>query len=516
MIKKILLLLFGALVLTLSVAALLLFWPLPEPPNAGVAGDFLIEDVRVVDVGTGTVSSPQRVRIENGVITALGRDVPADQSLRVVDGSGQFLMPGLWDMHTHSLKTSPQWLHPLWIANGVTGVREMSGCMSEPDSFWACNSDRRRWNDETAAHERLAPRYVLQSGHAINGGSEVPDDYPAFFRAETEDQILELIRFYAEDQTDFLKIYTDLSPTAYAQLADEARRQGMAFAGHRPIRVSLLDTLAAGQASIEHPRVFLFECAESAEAFRQHDRPYAHYDVEYRSRLVDAHDQEKCAELMAEFARSDTWWTPTLQVLRMSALAHDETFRNDDRLKYIPYPLRKLAWESDADGNAAKQSDAAGRNVYQLMYEMAQDHVVQAHRAGVKLLLGTDAGDTYVFPGFSVHDEMREMVEAGLSPAEVLKIATLDAARFAAKDDRFGSVEVGKAGDLILLGSNPLQDIGNTRDIQGVFYHGRYLDRSDLDDLLAFVEDQGNGLRMSAQTVRKLMSSPLMRKQLAD
>lgn len=516
--KKLLVGLASFLGLMLAALAALLLWPLPEMPRNGVEGDFLIRNVSLVDVESGSVLPARDVVLRGGKIASVGQEGRAsrDPSLIAIDGTGKFLMPGLWDMHAHSLKLSPQYMHPLFVANGITGVRDMSGCMSEGDTFFGCIGDRRRWNEALADGSGLSPRYVLQSSFAINGGDEVPDGYPEFFKARTPEEARRLVSFYREAGADFLKTYNDISPASYRALAEEARRQGLSLAGHRPLRVSLEQVLAAGQRSIEHPRVFLQECHAGAAAIRATSDPRKAYNAETRWRLVDDHDRALCAQLMAQMAASDTWWTPTLQVLQMNARAGDESFRSDARLKYIPFLFRNLMWMPDADAAAREPADASGRELYAAHYEMALDHVGQAHAAGVKILAGTDAGDTYVFPGFDMHDELVELVRAGLSPAAALRSATIDAAVFAGMEERFGSVAPGKAGDMILVDANPLEDIRNTREISGLFFSGRYFDRAALDQMLEFAEQQAGSVRTNLHLLWDGLNSPLLRVQAAD
>lgn len=508
----------AAVVAFLVLIAVALVWPLPEMPRNGEEGDFLIRNVAVIDVETGELRQSRDVVLRDGRIASVGPAEPAraDGSLRTIDGTGKYLIPGLWDMHTHSLKSSAQYMHPLFIANGVTGVRDMSGCMSEPDSFFACIDDRKAWNDALEDRSGLSPRYVLQSSFQINGGNEVPDGYPEFFKARDAEEARRLVTFYRGAGADFLKTYSELSPVAYRALADEARRQGLVLAGHRPLRVSLEETLAAGQRSIEHPRLFLEECYADAAAFRALRDPSAAYTAELRWRLIDEHDGQRCADLIDSMAKSDTWWTPTLQVLRMGALAGDETFRSDSRLKYVPYLFRKFIWTPDADRAAEQPADASGRELYPTQYEMALRHVGQAHSAGVRILAGTDAGDTYVFPGFGVHDELLELVSAGLSPAEALRSATLDAAVFAGMEDNFGSIATGKTGDVILLDANPLENVRHTQRIAGLFFNGQFFDRPALDELLGFAEQQANSSRTNLHLLWDGLSSPLLRVQAAD
>jgi len=165
------------------------------------------------------------------------------------------------------------------------------------------------------------------------------------------------------------------------------------------VRVPLSMAIAAGQHSVEHPRIFLFECYRGAAEFRALPDPVAAYTTDMRARFIDEHDPVRCAELMAAMAASETWWTPTLQVLRMSALAGNRQFREDPRRRYIPFILWAGLWQPDADRAVAHARHASGRDVDAELYRLAMDNVRQAHDAGVRIVAGTDAGDTYVFPG---------------------------------------------------------------------------------------------------------------------
>lgn len=518
MLRKLLFASAALVALLFLVAAGLLLWPLPPTPRVGTTGDFVVRNVAVVDIERGTVRRRQDVVLRDGRIAAVGPtgSPRTDDALTTIDGTGKYLAPGLWDMHTHAVKISPQYTHPLFVANGVTGVRDMSGCMSEPDSFLACIDDREAWNRALGRGEGLSPRYVLQSSFKLNGGSEVPDGYPAFFKARNLAEARDVVTFYRQAGADFLKTYSGLAPATYRLLAVEARRQGLGLAGHRPLRVPLEDMLAAGQRSIEHPRMFYEECFPGAAAFRALPDPAAAYDTALRWRMIDEHDSVRCASLMDAMARSGTWWTPTLQVLRLGARAGDEEFRADPRLKYVPVLFTALIWTPDADRVAVQPMDASGRRQYSALYRMAVDHVDQAHAAGVKILAGTDAGDSYVFPGFGIHDELAEFVRAGLTPAEALRSATIDAASFAGMEKEYGSIETGKAADLLLLDANPLEDVRHTRRIAGLFFAGKYLDRAALDELLAFAEQQAGSVRTNLHLLWDGLNSPLLRTQAAD
>jgi Amidohydrolase family len=517
-IRKLLAVLAG-LTLALSVVLVaLLNWPLPEMPRPGVTGEFLVRNVAIVDVVNDRIVPGRDVVVRNGRIDSIGASRPGveQRGLVVVDGTGKFLIPGLWDMHVHSLKISPQYTHPLSIANGITGVREMWGCPSLPDSFVACGEDIERWRAGLQDHSHLAPRYIMRSSFAINGEEGVPSAAPAFFKARNADEARALVAHHVADGVDLLKTYTNLSVAAYGALAAEAATHGLLVAGHLPVRVPLGMALAAGQHSVEHPRIFLFECYRGAAEFRALPNPAAAYTADMRVRFIDEHDPVHCAELMAAMAASNTWWTPTLQVLRMSALAGNREFREDPRRRYIPFIFRAGLWQWDADRAVAHARHASGRDVNAELYRLALDNVRQAHDAGVRIVAGTDSGDTYVFPGFAIHEELAELVRAGLAPADALRSATIDAARFSGKAREYGSIEAGKVADMILLDANPLTDIRSTRKIAGLFFNGQYLDRAALDELLAFAEDQANSLRTNLQLLWGALRSPVVSAQAAD
>jgi hypothetical protein len=518
MVKK-LLKIFAVLAIAFAVVlAALLNWPLPEMPRPGVTGDFLVRNVALVDVVNGRTIPGRDVVVRGGRIASIGVSNPGNghSGLVVVDGAGKFLAPGLWDMHVHSLKISPQYTHPLSIANGITGVREMWGCPSLPDSFVACGEDIEGWRTGLKDGSHLAPRYIMRSSYALNGEEGVPSGSPAFFKTRNVDEARAVVAHQAADGVDLLKTYNNLSVEAYGALTAEASKHGLLVAGHIPVRVPLETLLAAGQHSVEHPRVFLFECYRGVAEFRSLPNPEAAYTTDMRARLIDEHDPVRCSEHMAAMAASETWWTPTLQVLRMSALADNREFREDPRRRYIPSILWAGLWQPDADRAVAQARHPSGRDVNAELYRLAMDNVRQAHEAGVRIVAGTDAGDTYVFPGFAIHDELAELVRAGLSPADALRSATIDAARFTGQTRDYGSIEVGKAADMILLDANPLTDIRNTGKIAGLFFNGQYLDRPALDKLLAFAEDQAGSVRTNLHLLWGALRSPIIQVQAAD
>ena len=207
--------------------------------------------------------------------------------------------------------------------------------------------------------------------------------------------------------------------------------------------------------------------------------------------MIDSHDPDLFSDLVAVMAENDTWFCPTHVTRKMDAFADNDAYRNDARLKYIP-SMQKRRWHADADGMISRDPSEEGRIAFMDFYLKGLELTGKAHHAGVKILTGTDANDTYVFPGFSLHDELQELVKAGLTPMESLQTATLNPAEYFGRSDEYGSIAPGKVADMVLLDANPLEDISNTEQIRAVIQGGNVYTREALDQLLADVEQRNN------------------------
>lgn len=450
--------------------------------SAGPPADLAIVHVNVVDVRAGRILPGQTVLIDDGEIRAVapstGRAPAAD---RTVDGRGAYLLPGLWDMHAHLRGNgtpewiTTEWLMPLLVAHGVTGVREMNADCDSPRQGPVCLAQLQDFRARIDSGTLMGPRLLALSSFQVNP----PWDYEV-----TEAQARQVVGALDERGVDLVKVYYRLSPDAFAWIMDEARARDLPVAGHVPLRVSALDASEAGMRSVEHARDFLFDCFPGAAEFRRtatsQDPP-----AEVMRAMVDGHDAAACARIFQAFVRNGTAYVPTHVTRRMEAFAGDSAFRADPRARFVP-PMVMQGWRADADRVAASEAYAAG--TLEDFYRAGLAITGAAHRAGVRVLLGTDAPDSFVFPGSSAHDELAELVAAGLSPAEALRAGTWNAAEFLGRTDRFGSVEAGKAADLLLVGGNPLEDVGHLRDLRAVVFRGELLDRAALDALLAEAE----------------------------
>jgi imidazolonepropionase-like amidohydrolase len=397
----------------------------------------VLTHLTIIDVAGGAPKPDMTVVITGDHITDLGEagKVSVPQGGRVIDAGGKFLIPGLWDMHVHWYSRDTL---TLFTANGVTGIRQMFG-----------NSDLFRWRDEIAKGSLQGPRMVVASP-IIDGPQPV---WPNSISVRDEAEGRKAVKRVKQLGADFVKVYSLLPREAYFGIADEARKQGLPFEGHVPFTVSAAEASDAGQKSIEH----LTGVIKTLETF----------------------SDKKETELFAHFIKNGTWQCPTLTVLRNTAYQDDPNIRNDERLKFIPRQV--LGRWGQRMANRGDENYANAKRRFQKGVEVIGD----MSRAGVPLLAGTDTGNPYCFPGFSLHDELVLLVKAGLTPTESLRAATLNPAKFFGLDQKLGTIEQGKLADLVLLDANPLEDIRNTQRIDAVIMNGRFYDRKALDKMLA-------------------------------
>lgn len=449
-----------------------------------IDADLAITHVGVVDVERARLLADHAVLVKGDRIVSVRPTAQARfaSTTRVVDGTGKYLMPGLWDMHAHiGFSGNPILMElPLFTAHGITGIRVMGA----PRDL-ALLARLRQLQSATAAGTLVGPRVLALASWAVNGEAGIADSMPPFYKARTREEGRALAQYFKQSGYDLIKIYNNVSRDGYLGVAEEARRLNIPFAGHEPGSLSAIELSDAGQRSIEHSRIFLFNCFPGADSMRKGLLRAS--PTVLRRRMVDEYNPRACNKVFRTFARNDTYITPTHVTRRMDASADDAAYRNDARMKYIP-GRQRMAWLVDANGMVASDASQAGRRSYMDFYLKGLALTNDAYRARVPVIVGTDAGDSFVFPGSSVHDELGELVKAGLSPAEALRAATLTSATYFARTADFGTVQAGRFADLVLLDANPLADIANTRRIRAVWQGGRSFDRAALDSMLTRIE----------------------------
>jgi imidazolonepropionase-like amidohydrolase len=448
---------------------------------AGTAGSALaaeqalvIDHATVVNVNDGSLLRNMAVVITGDRISAVTASAKAKplKGAQVVDGSGKFVIPGLWDMHVHTifgdwLPKDEKIILPLFVANGITGVRDMGGDLEE----------LKVWRAQIAAGKLLGPRMVI-SGPMLDGPvPRFPSSAPVKDAADGKRVVDELQKSGA----DFIKIQSLIPRDGYFAAADEAKKLGIPFVGHVPDAVRATEASNAGQRSIEHLTGVFEECSSIEDQLMKGPKG--------PGRFVETYDPARAQALIAVFAKNQTWQVPTLVWEHGQWLIDESDFAKDPLIKYAPAAWKDRTWPMFTK-DILKDMDTDPPPVRERFTQMELEMVNQMHKAGVPFLAGTDtAAGVHVFPGFSLHEELTYFVKAGLTPLEALQTATRNPPLFLGKTSDFGSVESGKLADLVVLDANPLDDIRNTQKIRAVVLAGKYFSREQLDAMLRSEEE---------------------------
>jgi cytosine/adenosine deaminase-related metal-dependent hydrolase len=388
-----------------------------------------------------------------------------------LDAQGGYLIPGLWDMHVHVHNAAEL---ALYIANGVTGIRIMSGDRDE-QGFRAA-----------LARQPVAPEIYLASA-IVDGPDAV---WPGSIEVKKPADARNAVDAIKASGADFIKVYDRIPRDAYFALAEQSKKLSIPFAGHVPEQITAQEASAAGQRSMEHLKGIAFGCS-SQQAQLMTQLAEARFFLQKMAVAAEALrsvDPPKCQALFDAFIRNDTWQVPTLMVNRMWGRLDDQSMLRDPRLQYIGKAV-KSRWEdrtqfqvlhwNERDFGLARGLFASDKKLVALMY-----------RTGVPMMAGTDAGNPYVLPGFSLHEELSLLVESGLTPAAALRMATFNPAKFLGRIDSEGSIGPGKIANLVLLDADPLTDIRNTARIRAEWVKGKYYDRDALDQMLETAREQ--------------------------
>jgi hypothetical protein len=417
-----------------------------------------IRNITLID-GTGEPSKGERtILIENGRFSAVTAtpQVKMPPDIKIIDGTGKFAIPGLWDMHVH-LTQLTEIAGPAFIANGITGVRDMGGSLELVD-----------WIRHRVANGAVIGPHIFRPGPFVDGAKPGVSDRLVVWNAEDGRKVVEFLRGRG---VDFIKVHNAAPPDAFFALLKEAAGKHVQVAGHIPLDVDPADAIEAGYNSIEHV-VSLFEGPVRRKV--QLGQTQAAAMAEFTDDEV-----RKLAHLMAKMK---AWFDPTL--IFYWSIAHQAELKEhpDARARYVSksgHEFWKLFPDRPNTPEMRKTLDDAFTRFVQI--------AALVHSANVKMLAGTDVGGRDVYPGFSLHDELSLLVKCGLTPMEAIVAATRHPAECLGKASELGTIEQNKIADLVLLDQNPLDDITNTKTINTVVANGRLFAKPDLDGMLEMV-----------------------------
>ena len=453
--------------------------------SAGFAQTLRFEHATVIDATGALPKKDFTVVVRDGRIASVtprAENAPeAEPGARVIDATGKYLIPALWDMHVHI--TAPEIVFPLLLANGITGVREMYSGISL--------ATVRQWKQLPDAPRMYAPGFI--------DGPLMTVKQPDSFAVSNAEQARVAVRFLKAEGADFLKVYNSVPRDAFFALADEARAVGIPIAGHVPEEVSPIEASDQGMRSEEHLNNLLLGASTNETQLRE-ERVAMMYSQqitgEQRLRLlawpmlgglVDTYDEKKADAMFRVFVKNETRQTPTLAILWGFVHEADDEFVNDTRLRFVPKTW-SVNWNPRVIFYLRDETPAE----YQALHERMRMLLTRYHklvgdmnRAGVELLAGTDMNPfNPVLPGWGLHQELVLLCESGLTPMQALQTATRNPARYFGILNETGTIEAGKSAELVLLDADPLADIQNTQKIAAVVSRGRYYSRRDLDAML--------------------------------
>ena len=402
-------------------------------------------NVHVVPMDRERILKNRIVVIQKDRITEIGEanKTRIPDGAQTIEGRGLYLMPGLADMHFHLHNKADM---ALLLANGVTTIRNMRGTPLHLS-----------WREQIRLGKMLGPT-IYTCGPILDGNPPTGENMTVL---ETPEEIRQSIARQKESGYDCIKVYNKLSKEAYSEIIRTAKNLGIPVAGHVPTAVGLAGALQGAQSSIEHLTGYMSELKSGS------------------SKITE----ERIRTLARATRSAGVWNCPTLVVQQKLAEADEyKRLLRAPEMKYVA-PLRLALWNptrvTQLQSMTSSEFEAAERGI-----EVLKRLTKALQREGAGLLMGTDAPSRFVVPGFAVHEELQNFVESGLSPYQALRTATRNPAEYLNALPEFGTVEVGKRADLILLRANPLEDITTLRSPAGVMVAGHWLPQTELSRML--------------------------------
>lgn len=423
--------------------------------------DLIIENGNVIDIVSGNISK-QSIFINEGRIVKLSNSVEenAYTSEIVLDGTDKYILPGFWDNHVHfrggdSLIQANKDFLKLFIMNGITTVRDAGGDLTSSVMAWK----------QQIENKSLVGPTIFSAGPKIDGKNAT---WAGSLVVETEDDISVALDSLQALNVDFVKLYDSrISGDLYLKTIQEATKRGLITSGHMPFTVTLDETLDTGIAGIEHLYYVLKGCSSEEKQITEAIKNGEYGFWASMEKLIATYQDSTAENTFESLKEHNTYVVPTLHIGNVLSYLDEVNHENDSYLKLMPPGIIKTyegrIRRSLNSSEQARQNRKELNSFFKSLAKSLSD-------ANVKLLAGSDSGasNSYTYPGISLHQELEAMVDAGISNLKALQNSAYNGSQFLKKDSDYGTVTAGKISDLVILNSNPLDDINNTRDIEFV------------------------------------------------
>jgi len=472
-------LLYGLLAIFLISCSLL--------PNLGPDTDILISDVNIVDVRTGEILENRHVVIDSGRIKSISENLDlGNRYSLIISGEGKYLMPGLAEMHAHipPPTTDTQRIEDvlfLYLSNGVTTIRGMLG---DPAHLKL---------REKAQNGKISSPRIFTSSPSLNGNS-----------VTTKEEAIGKVTAYQKDGYDFLKIHPGIQKDVFDQVVATANEVGIQFAGHVPVDVGIRHALKSNYASIDHIDGFLEDLVPGSVSVKPSENGFFGYN------FTDLADTSQIDELVSIAKENEVWIVPTQSLFTkwFAPTSADEMLALPE-MKYMP----KATLDNWGQRKEQSTGEASGfdQKKWQKFDAIRKQLIKKLQNNGHGMLLGSDAPQIFNVPGFSIHKEMQDMAEAGMTNLEIIQSGTINPAKYFDMESVFGEVKEGLEADLVLLYDNPIENLEALKDISGVIRQGKWLPRSEIGQRLhRIVENAGNkelGNQENSALAKKIMGT---------
>jgi len=441
--------------------------------------NLIIKNITIIDA-KNPIRLNQVILIEQGIIKRISnKEIYKNETVnKVIDGTGKYLIPGLWDAHVH-LTFVPEINHKtyfdLFLKNGITSIRDTGAIIKKLNPII----------DYIEKNPNKAPR-LFYAGPLIDGKHNVYkgeiDGYPELSISLDESTNTEnLVSSLIEEGVTFLKSYEMLTKSSYLKLLDTAKKNNLRVTGHIPLSIDLEEAIEAGLGGMQHLRNMEIACAKDAPELLKKRREIlknknnlagsilrSEIHSSQRYYAIDNYDAEKCLKIIKKISEYGVFQTPTLVINTFNSrrLYSDPKWRMT--YEHFPKEVRDIWIKESENLENIKKTEKPKK-----FEQWSLDLVKTMNQNGVKIIAGTDTPLGYLTPGFSLHKELQLLSEAGMTPREVLRSATVTPAEFFDIEDKLGTIEEGKFADLVILKSNPLESVKNMQDIDFVIAKGK-------------------------------------------